>query len=58
MDITESGFQTPASKKERPRDHLLSHLLVNPSRRPLVSKTALHSLSRVLIQNSTQQSKS
>ena len=26
MGITESGFQTPASKRERPRDHRLSHL--------------------------------
>ena len=30
MDITESGIQTPASKRERPQDHLLSHLLANP----------------------------
>ena len=42
MDITESGFQTPASKKERPRDHLRSHLLVNPPRRPHPTKTRLH----------------
>ena len=27
MVTTESGFQNPA--RERPRDHLLSHLLVN-----------------------------
>ena len=37
MDITESGFQTPA-KRERPRDHLLSHLLANPPCRPQTTK--------------------
>ena len=42
MDITESGFQTPASKKRRPRDNLLSHLLANPPRRPQTTKTKLH----------------
>ena len=42
MDTTEGSFQTQLAKKERPRDHLFSHLLANPPRRPHLTTIGLH----------------
>ena len=44
MDVSESGFQTPATvtKRDRQRTHLFSHLLVNPPYRPPATDTGLH----------------
>ena len=42
------------AKRERPRDHLLSHLLSNPSCRPQTIKTGLHLLPQELTQNLIQ----
>ena len=58
MDITEGSFRLQPAKRERPRYHLLSHLLANPPRRPQITKIGLHLLPRVLTQNLTQQSES
>ena len=38
------AFKLQPAKRERPRDHLLSHLLVNPPHRPQPTKTRLDPL--------------